>query len=62
MREFSGELRAERHGFEETDRQVAVTGIFTCTDLRGAQDDARRSGRHVVCVSGQHMTMSVDVE
>ena len=27
-----------------------MTGIHTYTDLRGAQDRARRGGKHAVCV------------
>ena len=42
--------------------RALLTGIHTYTDLRGAQVRARRGGKHAVCVSGQHMTMSVDVE
>ena len=52
--EFCGELRAERLDCEETRWQVAVTGIYTYTDLRGAQGHARRSGRHAVCVGTAH--------
>ena len=31
-----------------------MTGIHTKTDLRGAQDRARRGGKHAVCVGTAH--------